>query len=251
MLFTKTDSYTNAYTFNKIISGVANDVSVAQTSSQKCENNKMERYIDNGKHRLNYNVFNFSGSATASHALIGNVFDCNCHDIWLGGENYYNFFGQGSYNIILGKSSSRNLIYSTIMLHCGENFSHNVVYYGDAITCGDGCTSNIFGEYCRNIKFGSRCSFNNIGADCRFISFGVGNDTIDYCQYINIENGCKYINLTSSDTSASVSNYLQNIHVCLGIMGSSTVNRLEITVADRNLAYETTYKSANSTEIIL
>jgi hypothetical protein len=77
MLFTKTDSYTNAYTFNKIISGVANDVSVAQTSSQKCENNKMERYIDNGKHRLNYNVFNFSGSATASHALIGNVFDCN------------------------------------------------------------------------------------------------------------------------------------------------------------------------------
>lgn len=60
-----------------------------------------------------------------------------------------------------------------------------------------------------------------------------------------------YLYINSTDTTASDNNYLQNVHVHLGVKGTSSENRLIITVPDRALTYSTDYYVKNSQQIFL
>ena len=73
---------------------------------------------------------------------------------------------------------------------------------------------------------------------------------MNYYQCNIIDNGCQYLYIVGNGTASS-SNYLQNVHIHLGVKGSSSSNRKTISVPDRNLAYSIDYYMSNSQEVYL
>jgi len=176
---------------------------------------------------------------------IFNIFGVDNHDIIIGSLSRNNTFGSDCYSNTFGSDCYSN----TFGNYC---YSNTFGSSCDSNTFGSSCDSNTFGNYCYYNTFGSSCDSNTFGSDCYSNTFGIKvnntKTTIDYCRYIIIDNGCNYLNITCSDTSATSSNYLQNIHIHLGVQGSSSSYKT-ITVSDRNLSYEINYIPTGTKEI--
>lgn len=268
ILFTKSEKYTNVYTFAYTVDSTIKDVSLLGLD-RGCYLNVIKKFISPGSMRqsLNFNVFYSTGGTFQCY---GNIFE-RCRSNTFSGDNHYNMLG----NDCSGNTFGTQCSYNTLGMGCsnntfGRSCTHNI--FGDACsnntyemacsdnTFGNGCSNNTFGRSfsnntfgsgCSNNTFGSNCRFDTFGNDCRYIVFGDSSSTVDYCQNIIIDNGCKYLYINSTDTTASSSNYLQNAHVHLGISGSSSSNRLTLTVPDRALAYETEFAKNGSTKIVV
>jgi len=218
ILFTFSGKYTNAYTFTYTENSTIKDASLLGLS-KKCYDNIVKEYIVSSKRQLNFNVFYSTNTSFSCYynrfeeGCYNNTFAYNCHSNTFGSNCYYNTFGD-------------SCNYNTFGDSCYTN------------TFGNGCYSNTFGDSCRYNTFGNSCNFNTFGDDCYYIIFGNSSSTINYCQYIIVDSGCSYIYLNSTDTSASLMNYLQNVHIHLGVKGTSS-SRKTITIPDRNLSYET------------
>lgn len=225
ILFTKANSYTSAYTFNKFTSGdTANSDYSLNIQYRNCyENIICEYYKVYGgvkKRNLNFNVFLTTDSTSKCSS---NTFECDC---------YNNTFGDG----------------------CSGNAFLSMCYNN---TFSDNCRYNVFGSYCNSNIFGNNCFDNSFGTDCYSNIFG------NYCYTITLENRCGDIVLGNSSnqggsyiinmtiksgnsyvriyntTSPSDSNYLKNIYIAQGCSGTSNAYT-EISTIARNLTYRTT-----------
>jgi len=265
ILFTKSEQYTNAYTFNYRGSDGNKDASIWKNSN--CFANIIKRRGSIGHWELNFNVIYTNTSGFSSFC---NFFGRRSYDNTLSSECSFNIISEECNNNFLGTYCTNNFFgaacrtntftsfcsYNTLGANCSFNLfdtetNNNVLEYGaNNNTIARNSRYNVLGKYCSFNSLGRFSRHNIFGNNCSYISFG--NPTlIQYVRYVKIDSGCSYINIYSDDISASSSNYLQNIHICLGVSGSSSTNPLNISVADRNLEYETTYKSNNSVEIIL
>ena len=275
--------YTDYYTFTNTNPSVS-DASL----TQYVYNNIIKERISSGAISLNFNVFYFSASGMGGMYInfnildkgcynntfqyaYNNILDNNCYENEfnysctqnrLGSGCSNNYFGQSCTNNTFGPGCNYNRLpaYNTninFMVGCSYNtFDYSSGYYSFGPYCsyntiGSSCNYNIFGSYCTYNKLGNYNNNITLGAGCTYITLGDSSATINYCKNIIIDNGCSYIYLNSADTSASSSNYLQNVHVHLGVTGSSSSNRLTLTVSDRNLVYETSYKKDGSTEVLV
>lgn len=199
---------------------------------------------------------------TFGNDCYSNTFGSNCHSNALDNNCTSNIFGTSCYRNTFGVNCHSNTFNSDCRYNTfGVNCHNNTFAYGcHSNTFDSSCYNNTFGSYCYSNTFGNGCCsntfgvyclFNTFGSACYYNIFGDSSSTIHFCRYIIFDNDCKYIYLFSDDTTASSSNYLQNIHIHLGVTGSSSSNRLSISVADRNLSYSTDYYAAGSTSIIL
>lgn len=262
-------------TFYYTFSASTKDASLGGTYSE-VHDNVIKNWMEKNSYRyyvqkLNYNIFVHTGSLTCFANIIGfnshyNTFtDCNKNTF---GDNcYHNVFGFNYCGNVVGTSFLNNIIGTNFESNsfgdlCQSNTfggycQHNKFgYYFAGNTFGDNCAYNIFGDsaiankfgnYCEYntfgnnvvvILFGNYCCYNTFGTACRNITFGdSASMLINYCQKVIIDSKCSYLCLTSSDASASSGNYLQNIHIHLGIQGTSSESKTVI--VDRNLAYET------------
>ena len=237
-------TYTDAYTFNYIES-VNQDASL-KGIEKSCLNNVIKGF-ELGASDLPFNVFysaincynNTFGTSCFNNTFgsycSNNTFGSYCSDNTFGTSCSSNTFGTYCYSNILGSACSYN-IFDTA---CSNN------------TFGSACTRNTFSCDCYCNVFGDYCSYNTFGNYCFYNTFGSSSSTIGYCRYVILDNGCEYLYIDSTDTSASYSNYLQNVHVHLGVSGSSSSNRKTLTVPDRNLAYETNFIANSSNDIIV
>ncbi len=228
ILFTKSGKYTNAYTFSYTQNGSIKDESVLATPVSYC--NIIRRYTGDGQ-RLNFNVFYSTSSSLYCH---NNIFNFDCHDNTISRSASENSFEQGCYNIQLGSWGVCNKFGA---------------YCHDIIT-GDSFNYNSIGTVCYDLHFGEANVWNEVGCGCSSIYFGNSDATINQCAHNIIDTGCKYLNIISTDTEAIFTNQLQNVHIHLGVSGTSS-NQKIITIPDRNLPYETNIYAANSTDIIL
>jgi len=210
ILFTKSGKYTNAYTFSYTQSSTINDASILGLS-KICYDNLIKEYIYSNKQQLNFNVF---------YSTI-NLFTC-----------YSNIFGNNCQNNTLGNSCYHNVF--------GNNCQNN--------TLGNTCADNTFGNSCQYNTFGNNCEHNTFGNSCEHNTFGNASSSMDYYQYNILDNGCILLYLIGNGTASS-SNYVQNIHIHLGVTGTKS-DRKTITV-DRNLAYETDVYASGSTEMFV
>jgi len=263
ILFTVSGKYTNAYTFSYTEDSVIKDASLLGIS-KLCYNNVIRAYINisTSKQPLNSNVFY---STDTSFGCYSNTLGYNCYLDTFGNGCANNVFGDGCYSNTFGNSCANNTFgdgcYSNTF---GNSFIHNA--FNDncySNTFGSNCSNNIFGySYHHNVSvdyfwynvFDNNCAYNSFGRfcvsnvfgnECRYVTFGNSSSTIGYCRDIVMDSGCQYLYVNSTDTSATASNYLQNIHIHLGVLGTSS-SRKTITISDRNLPYETNvYMNAN------
>jgi len=210
ILFTKSGSYTNVYTFTKYISDGLIDGSLAPayTNNSSCSNNKIIQDISWG---LPFVVFLFP-SSSHQYQWNDNIIE-DSRQITLNYRCHYNQIYH-SRNITIGGESSRNYIYS----------SNN-------LTLGTSCSQNSFDSVCSYITLSNYCSNNSFDNGCDHI-----NLNSNYCYYNKFGNRCTYINL-QSNTSGANDNRLQYVVVHDTVQGTSSEYKT-ITV-DRNLAYET------------
>lgn len=268
ILFTSSGKYTNAYTFTYTENSTIKDASLLGIS-KSCYGNTMKEYISFSSHKqqLNFNVFY---SYDDSSGWYSNIVESNCYSNTFNFDCFSNKFGAGCYSNTFGYECHSN----TLGNNCHNNtfgdelFGGNCYYntFGDdcysntfgnscfSNTFGDNCYSNTFGFMCFNNTFGNGCNGNTVGNYCRYNTFGndcVANkfgdssSVINYCENIIMDNGCGNLYIKSTDTSASSSNYLQNVHIHLGVKGTPS-SKKTITISDRNLSYETNvYIDAN------
>ena len=204
-------------------------------ANKSCYNNLIKPYFSSNKQALNKNVF---VSFDTTFSCYNNTFEIGCQNNNFGKNCYNNTFGRNYQNNIMGN-------------YCQNNITKNGCYNN---TFGSSCSNNTLGTGCSYNYMGDSCTNNTFGNSCQYIIFGTSTSfsaLITYVQNVIVDNGCKYINLYSTDTTASSSNQLQNIHIHLGVIGSSSSNRLNIEVPDRALEYSTDYFITNSTEIYL
>lgn len=199
---------------------------------------------------LNANIFISSGGSL----------NCYCNKI--GSGNHDNAVSYGFFCNAIGPEFHSNVI--------DYYFGNNTIgsgFYKNSIkdsfrnnTIGYGFIYNTVGSYFRNNSIGSNFYYNSIGSyfqynsiDPSFENNTVGSSASEsvYVRYCKFDEGVSYISLTSDDASASSSNQIQNVHIHAGVKGSSTYNRLTISVPDRNLAYSTDYYMSNSQEVYL
>ena len=213
--------------------------------------------------------------------LYNNKFKNNCHTITISQNCYSNIFNDGCYENTFGNGCNNNVFnndcyFNTFGNYCYSNtFGNNCSYN----TFGNYCRYNTFGEECNQNSFNYNCVCNTFGHECRKHIFGywcsyniIGNNSYGfnlagYCTYNNFgcycrnialedyaqnnifDNAVWYVELTSN-SSASLRNQLQNIHIHSGIQGTSSSNKKTITV-ERNLSYSVDYYANNSKTIIL
>ena len=247
--FSKSGVYTSTYTFSTA-KNYGNDASIDIT--KKCYKNIIKEYVVNNIRQLNFIVF-YTTSSSYVTAAYNNYFDRNCHDIYGDNNCIDNTIGENCSMIVFSSWCNK--------IKCGIQ-CNNLEFSGSnnyRISIGDVCSYCTFMYGCQdifllgnNIDITMNRSYNIvIGHNCQYIKFGDDSTTIQYVQNVIIDEGCKYLYINSSDTSSSSSNMLQNVHICLGVVGSSSSNKRTITVPDRALAYETTYKMSGSTEVML
>ena len=180
-----------------------------------------------------------------------NTFGNSCNGNTFGAECITNTFGTNCISNTFGDYCSRNIFGNDCQRTTfGDNCSANTFgNYCSRNTFGDNCSTNTFGNRCSNNTFGANCSINILRNSCSYNKFGDSSSATNYCRYNIIDNGCSYLYINSSGT-ASFSNQLQNIHIHLGITGSSSFNMRTITLS-RGLAYSTDVYANNSQSIIL
>jgi hypothetical protein len=238
------------------VEGLSHNIVISQNDNDNCYSNTFGDNCSSNTFGNNCysNTFgNNCSSNTFGDSCYSNTFGNNCYYDTFGNECYSNTFGNNCYYDTFGNNCYSNTFgnicsYNTFGNNCSYNTFGNECYSN---TFGYNCYSNTFGNNCSHNTFGNECYSNTFGDDCYYDTFGTKASPIGYCRHNIFDAGIVYLNLTSDDTTAGYNNYLQNVRVCLGIRGSSDANCLTITVADRALAYETVYKAAGSTEIIL
>lgn len=275
ILFTSSGKYTNAYTFSYTEDSTIKDASLLGLS-KLCYDNVMMAYINGstGRQPLNSNVFY---STDTSFGCYSNSLGYNCYLDTFGNGCVSNTLGEGCYSDTFGNGCSNNTLEddcynNTFGNDCANNTFGNGCYsntLGNSCTNNafkDGCYSNTFRNNCSNNilghsyhhnvsenffwynVFGNNCAYNYFGRfyissifgnECRYVTFGDSSSAIEYCRDITIDSGCQNLYINSTDTSATSSNYLQNIHIHFGVTGESSSSRETITVSDRNLPYET------------
>ena len=190
-----------------------------------------------------YATADVGGDCTMQKMQLGNnVFFATsyCHyedEVWnyAFAETWGNTLGQEAYRNTLGQEANRNTL--------GQEAYSN--------TLGQGANSNTLGQGANRNTLGQGAYSNTLGPNCYDIVFGssVNNVTVPkaYCRYIRVEVGVAYVNITTNATT-SISQYLQNIIVGMGVKGTSS-NRKTITHATVNDAKQTTYVPTNSTTV--
>lgn len=259
-------NYANAYTFSYTEDSTIKDASLL--ASKNCYSNVINEGSSSGKQQLNFNVFYSTNTTfgcygnTFGSSCYKNTFGNGCDDNTFDNSCSYNTFGYSCSKNTFGTSCSQNTFGTVCFQNTfGHGFSDNTLgggfstntfgnQYTDS-TFGYNCSDNTFGNHGYNVALGDYCKNNKFGDYCCYVTFGDSSSTVNYCQYIIIDNGCQYLYINSTDTSASTSNYLQNVHVHLGVSGSSSSNRKTLTVADRNLAYETNFIVDGTSDIIV
>ncbi len=219
---------------NVITSGSRNCLGAVCTGNTIIGNdNILGNYCGSNTNINDYNIFgNNCSNNTFGSSCSSNIFGNNCSNNTFGSSCRNNTFGNVFQNNTFGTYCSYNSF--------GNDCQRNVL--------GDWCQANLFKNDVQYVKIGTYCSYNTFGNHCYYINFGTSSAQISYCRAITTEDRCGYFNLTAS--SGSDYDDLRYVHICLGVMGSSALNPLTLSVA-RNNSFETTYKSANSTEIIL
>lgn len=244
ILFTKSEKYTNTYTFSYTKDNIIKDASVLGLNIG-CYGNIMKEFFMSNKQELNFNIY-YSTSTTFT--CFRNTFGKGCSHNTFGNTCSHNTFGNACENNTFGNYCISNTFGNTCSDNtfgnaCSSNIFKN---YCHSNTFGDYCEGNTFENYCSNNTFGNYCIVNTVGNSCISNTFGNSNLVIDYCQYNIIDNGCSYLYLDGNGT-ASFSNWLQNVHIHSGIQGTRTAYKT-ITV-DRNLAYETNIIASGTTII--
>lgn len=215
------------YTFSKV-SGT-DDTTVEDFSCYGyyyCCNNKIGEYITGSRRTLNFIVFRNIADANQCYC---NIFENNCHNNVFGNDCYGNIFKHECFNNNFGSSCYYNIFGN----YCASN------------TFGNMCYGNIFGNHCSLNVFGNYCCYNTLGSNCRYIKFG-GSSAKSYYRQITVANGNAKINLDTSATTSS-SNFIQNIHIGLGVNNSNTTKT--ITHATVNDTFKTTYEATNSVTV--
>lgn len=211
ILFTKSGSYSNVYTFSYTDNGIK-DASIKQ--DKKCYSNIIKEYLGPDKQKLNFNIF-YSPNNTFDCYL--NTFNRDCYDnlFWncftnnkFGSDCYRNTFWQNCYGNNFGDSCYNNTF--------GQNCNRN--------NFGDSCYDNIFEDRCSNNNLKNSCHSNTFGHDCYRNTFGVQcynniigngchgnvfstdcyNNTFDiYCNNNTLEQNCRN-NIISSYSSSNI-----------------------------------------------
>ncbi len=279
-IFTRPNQYFTNGNYFAFSFGALYDFSVRQLSDTSngryCWNNKILpniNYVERTVYGSRYSCYSyelpmgFLNSATAPYNytrhLYNNVFS------FATGDSPHGFHDTSSMhdNVLLNQS---NDIHVSNMEHCDikstfyrlEQGSITPDFYnvkvgtgvvawylvGSAryVTIGDACEYITLSYDCRNVT---------IGNCCKYICFGTSSSpetsasSTKYVDNVTIANNSSYICLVGNG-AGSTSNYLKNITIHKGVNGSSAANMLTLTF-DRNLAYETEVRAANSTEVII
>ena len=230
------------YTFS--VATGTNDATVTDNSLNGvyCHGNKMGVYIDSNKQQLNSNVFR---NLTVTNYCRNNTFGNNCNSNTFGYSCYSNTFGNSCQNNTFGykcysNTFGNNCNSNTFGNSCQNNTFGNECYRN---TFGSSCNSNTFGNSCQNNTFGHDCNYNTFGNECRYIKFGIFSATMNYCQYIIVENGNQELYLNCSATT-SASLQFQNVKIAQGV--NNTNNYKTITHTTAGDMFQTVYKPANS-----
>ena len=254
ILFTKSNTYTAAYTFNKFVSGDTANSDFSLLGGY-CYSNIIKTYCNNSAlHHLNFIVFLNTSLDTTSGCYL-NIFEGDCQNNTFNNGCKCNLFGSNLQNcnfgnncvnnnlkwpataVKLGNSCTDNVIKAPVQF--GNNCtSNNIGVGGTSITFGDYCSYNNIGDNCWYITFGNYCYENTIGNECMSIKFGDSSNTYSYNSNINIEPSTSYLRIYNS-SSPSSSNYLKNIYITNGCSGTSSSSYREISTIPRNRAYLT------------
>ena len=170
-----------------------------------------------------------------------NSFGNNCYsNAFNGGGSYsYNNFGNYCASNTFNSGASQynnfenNVHNNTIAGGCCWNLFSNGC---STIELGSNSYRNKFGNACSSFRLGGNCNNNTFGNNCTGIAFGQHFSSVllkNYYRNIRIEDGVSYVDLDTSQTT-SASNYIQNIVVASGVLGTSStyVNISHNTVND-------------------
>lgn len=213
ILFTKANSYTSAYTFNKFTSGDTANSDYSLTG-YSCQENVIKGLYYK---ELNFIVILNGGIANefnyTSHDIVlrdgcsYNVFEAECYDIDLTGSTY-NFFAYGCATIVFGNNCS----YNTIEREC-----YDVTFYNY-------CQNNRLGGYDTDIEIDNNSINNNIGFSCSNIHTGAYccyNTFADYCNNVILSGNCQYNSFGGDCNEISLANACYNVSIggfCTGIV---------------------------------
>ena len=198
------------------------------TFGNDCSSNAFGNYC-------RYNTFgNYCNSNTFGDQCYSNTFGNSCYGNTFGNSCWSNTFG----NYCDSNTFGYDCDYNTFGNYCDYNTFGNDCDYN---TFGNSCDSNTFGNYCRYNTFGNSCYSNTFGNYLQESHFGDGvqnfsitsaNITTEpassnlksYIRWLIVENGVRYANpyVTASTSSSS---YCQNVRICQGCSGASSVNR--------------------------
>lgn len=211
------------------------------------------------------NVFEAPGKR---YSLDTNVFiGVYFHDNTVGNEFYNNTIGDGFYKNIVGNEFYNNTLGLDFCLNTvgddfvnnttgtyfarnamGNGFSENTIeknFGSNSIessfvrnTVGDNFGNNSVKNGFHDNIVGNRFTYNTVGSNFDHNIVGSLSDRA-FIRYCRFDDGVQNIFLNSPDAYNS-NNYIQNVHIHLGVRGASFSNRLAISVP-RNLPYETEY----------
>ena len=198
------------------------------TFGNDCSSNAFGNYC-------RYNTFgNYCNSNTFGDQCYSNTFGNSCYGNTFGNSCWSNTFG----NYCDSNTFGYDCDYNTFGNYCDYNTFGNDCDYN---TFGNSCDSNTFGNYCRYNTFGNSCYSNTFGNYLQESHFGDGvqnfsitsaNITTEpassnlksYIRWLIVENGVRYANPYVT-VSTSSSSYCQNVRICQGCSGASSVNR--------------------------
>ena len=211
---------------------------------------------------LGNNVFwdSYANEDGISYGFYSNTIGNNFYSNTIGNNFYYNTIGNNFNSNTIGNNFYSNTIGNSFYSNTiGNSFYSNTIgNYFNYNTIGNSFNSNTIGNYFHSNTIGNYFNYNTIGND--FHSNTIGNDfnynTIGnnfyngefgaFVKYINVEDGVRYLKLDGT-SYGDYSNYIKNITIKSGVVGSSSKNLLTISV-DRNLSYNTTFKPTGSVE---
>ena len=166
---------------------------------------------NNVGHDFGYNILATFDNNTVEDGFLYNTLKNGFSHNTLGFEFCNNNVGAGFYYNTVGNS----FFYNTV----GGEFYYNTV--------GNEFYNNTIGNNFKYNTIGNSFSSNTVGS----LSDGA------FTQYCIFEDGVRYISLVSPDAPGR-DNYIQNVHLHLGVKGASSSNPLVISVPC-NLPYET------------
>jgi len=244
---------------NKIYYGSASNIIGNSSSSNTIQYNAYNNIIGNNSsnnyiyQQSSYNVIqnNASGN-TLNRQCNYNIIGDGCYNNYLNTGCENNIFLEQAHDNVLSNNSAYNKFIGAYSNNTGQNCKYNTFeQYARSNTIGNYSEKNTFKQDANNNILGTYALNNIFGNGVHHTYFGTSGSQINYVKNVIVDSECSYINLTHTSDSGSpgTSNYLQNIHLHMGINGTSgTAKNILI---KRNLSYETEVKPADAKEIIL